>query len=63
MIGKLFGADKVLVGILHSESILNENGEEESSFVLSVRMVDTQTNKTDFKDDVQFTDIKMHDEN
>ena len=62
MIGKLFDADKVLVGNLHSESILNENGEEESSFVLSVRMVDTQTNKTDFKDDVQFTDIKMHDE-
>jgi len=62
MIGKLFHADKVLVGNLNSEIILNENSEEESSFVLSVRMVDTRTNITDFVDEVQFTDLQIHDE-
>ncbi|MBT3214320.1 MAG: hypothetical protein HN351_06720 [Deltaproteobacteria bacterium] len=62
MIGKLFHADKVLVGTLHSEIMLNENAEEESSFVLSIRMVDTRTNITDFSDEVQFTDLQMHDE-
>ena len=62
MIGKLFHADKVLVGTLHSERMLNENSEEESSFVLSIRMVDTRTNITDFSDEVQFTDLQMHDE-
>ncbi len=62
MIGKLFHADKVLVGTLHSEIMLNENSEEESSFVLSVRMVDTRTNITDFSDEVQFTELHMHDE-
>ena len=62
LIGKLFNADKVLVGSLHSEIILNENSEEESSFVLAVRMVDSRTNITDFSDEVQFTDLQMHDE-
>ena len=61
-IGKLFNADKVLVGTLHSEIMLNENGEEESSLVLSLRMVDTRTNITNFSDEVQFTDLQMHDE-
>ena len=61
-IGKLFHADKVLVGTLHSEIILNENSEEESSLVLSLRMVDTHTNITNFCDEVQFTDLQMHDE-
>ena len=62
MIGKLFQADKVLVGTLHSEIMLNENSEEESSFVLSIRIVDTRTNITDFSDEIQFTDLQMHDE-
>ena len=62
MIGKLFHADKVLVGTLHSEIMFNENNEEEPSFVLSIRMVDTRTNITDFSDEVQFTDLQMHDE-
>jgi hypothetical protein len=61
-IGKLFRADKVLVGTLHSEIMLNENNEEEPSFVLSIRMVDTRTNITNFSDEVQFTDLQMHDE-
>ena len=61
-IGKLFQADKVLVGTLHSEIILNENSEEESSLVLSIRMIDTSTNITDFSDEAQFTDLQMHDE-
>ena len=36
MIGKLFGARKVLVGTLHSEMVLNENSEQEMSFILSI---------------------------
>ena len=36
--------------------------EEEPSFVLSIRMVDTRTNITNFSDEVQFTDLQMHDE-
>jgi len=62
MIGKLFNAEKVLVGTLHSEMILNENNQEELSFILSVRMVDTKTNITDFSDEIQFNDLLMHDE-
>ena len=61
-IGKLFKADKVLVGTLHSEIMLNEKSEEESSLILSLRMVDTRTNITNFSDEVQFTDLQMHDE-
>ena len=61
-IGKLFHADKVLVGTLHSEIMLNEKSEEESSLILSLRMVDTRTNITNFSDEVQFTDLQMHDE-
>ena len=62
MIGKLFRADKVLVGTIHSEIMLNEKGKEEPSFILSVRMVDARTNITNFSDEVQFTDLQMHDE-
>ena len=62
MIGKMFHADKVLVGTIHSEIMLNDNGKEEPSIILSIRMVDTRTNITDFTDEVQFNDLKMHDE-
>ena len=62
MIGKMFHADKVLVGTIHSEIILNDNGKEEPSIILSIRLVDTRTNITDFTDEVQFNDLKMHDE-
>ena len=33
MIGKMFHADKVLVGTIHSETILNENGKEDPSII------------------------------
>ena len=62
MIGKMFHADKVLVGTIHSEIMLNDNGKEERSIILSIRLVDTRTNITDFTDEVQFSDLKMHDE-
>ena len=62
MIGKMFHADKVLVGTIHSEIMLNDNGKEEQSIILSIRLVDTRTNITDFTDEVQFNDLKMHDE-
>ncbi len=62
MIGKMFHADKVLVGTIHSEIMLNDNGKEEPSIILSIRLVDTRTNITDFTDEVQFNDLKMHDE-
>ena len=62
MIGKLFRADKVLVGTIHSEIMLNEKGKEEPSFILSVRLVDAKSNITNFSDEVQFTDLQMHDE-
>ena len=62
MIGKLFRADKVLVGTIHSEVMLNEKGKEEPSYILSVRLVDARTNITNFSDEVQFTDLQMHDE-
>ena len=60
--GKLFRADKVLVGTIHSEIMLNEKGKGEPSFILSVRLVDAKTNNTNFSDEVQFTDLQMHDE-
>ena len=62
MIGKMFHADKVLVGTIHSEIMLNDNDKEEQSIILSIRLVDTRTNITDFTDEVQFNDLKMHDE-
>ena len=62
MIGKMFNADKVLVGTIHSEIMLNDNGKEERSIILSIRLVDTRTNITDFTDEVQFRDLNMHDE-
>ncbi len=62
MIGKMFHADKVLVGTIHSEIMLNDNGKEEPSIILSIRLVDTRTNITDFTDEVQFNDLKMYDE-
>ena len=62
MIGNLFHADKVLVGTIHSELMLNENGKEEQSFILSIRMVDARTNITNFSDEVQFTVLQMNDE-
>ena len=62
MIGNMFHADKVLVGTIHSEIMLNDNGKEEPSIILSIRLVDTRTNITDFTDEVQFNDLKMHDE-
>ena len=62
MIGKMFHADKVLVGTIHSEIMLNDNGKEEPSIILSIRLVDTRTNITDFTDEVQFNDLQMHDE-
>ena len=62
MIGKMFHADKVLVGTIHSEIMLNDKGKEEPSIILSIRLVDTRTNITDFTDEVQFNDLKMHDE-
>ena len=62
MIGKMFHADKVLVGTIHSEIMLNDNGKEEPSIILAIRLVDTRTNITDFTDEVQFNDLKMHDE-
>jgi len=62
MIGKLFRSHKVLVGTIHSEIMLNQKGKEEPSFILSVRLVDVKTNITNFSDEVQFTDLQMHDE-
>ena len=62
MIGKMFHADKVLVGTIHSEIMLNDKWKEEPSIILSIRLVDTRTNITDFTDEVQFNDLKMHDE-
>ena len=62
MIGKMFHADKVLVGTIHSEIMLNDNGKEEPSIILAISLVDTRTNITDFTDEVQFNDLKMHDE-
>ena len=62
MIGKMFHADKVLVGTIHSEIMLNDNDKKEQSIILSIRLVDIRTNITDFTDEVQFNDLKMHDE-
>ena len=51
-----------MVGTIHSEIMMNERGKKEPSFILSVRLVDTRTNITNFSDEVQFTDLQMHDE-
>lgn len=61
-ISKLFNADKVLVGRISAEIILNDDGLEEPGFVLSVRLLDVITNTTDYADEVEFTDDNMQDE-
>ena len=61
LIGKLFNADKVLVGSVRSEMILDENGSEVQGLVLSAKMVDVLTIETDYEDEVRFTDARLHD--
>ncbi len=61
-IGKLFSADKVLVGQISAEPILDENAEEVDGFVLSIRLLDVLINTLDFSDEVHFTDQDMQDE-
>jgi len=61
LIGKLFNADKVLVGSIRTLEFLNEDNQNELGFELSLRMVDVVTNITDFTDTVDFNDRDMHD--
>ena len=61
LIGKLFNADKVLVGSIGTLEFLNEENQNEMGFELSLRMVDVVTNITDFTDTVDFNDRDMHD--
>ena len=61
LIGKLFNADKVLVGNIRTQEFMNEDNQNELGFELSLRMVDVVTNITDFTDTVDFNDRDMHD--
>lgn len=61
LIGKLFNADKVLVGSVRAETILDENGNEVQGLVLSAKIVDVLTIGTDYDDEVRFTDARLHD--
>ncbi len=59
-VGKLFNADKVLIGNIQSAPILDANGNEIAGMDLSIRMVDVVTNISDFEDEIQFNDAQMH---
>ncbi|MGA1599387.1 MAG: hypothetical protein ACO4AU_10070 [bacterium] len=59
-VGKLFNADKVLVGNITTSPVLDQNGEEIPGMLMTLKMVDVITNITDFEDEVQFTDAQMH---
>lgn len=61
LVGKLFNSDKVLVGKISMETILDDNAQEEQGMVLSLRLVDVVTNITTFSDEIQFMDENMHD--
>ena len=61
LIGKLFNADKVLVGQISAEKILNDNAQEVDGVVMTLRLVDVITNTATFSDSTQFTDRTMHD--
>ncbi len=59
-VGKLFNADKVLIGNIQSSTILDGNGNEIAGMDLTIRMVDVVTNISDFEDEIQFNDAQMH---
>ena len=61
LIGKLFNADKVLVGSVRAETILDENGNEVQGLVLRAKIVDVLTIEIDYNDEVRFTDVRLHD--
>jgi len=61
LVGKLFRADKVLVGSIRNTSILEVDGETQG-FQMDVRLVDVLTNVTDYTDQILFTDAQMHEE-
>ena len=61
LIGKLFNADKVLVGSVRAETILDENGNEVQGLVLRAKIVDVLTIEIDYDDEVRFTDARLHD--
>jgi len=62
LVGKLFNADKVLVGSIKVGTMLDANGMEQQGMLLSVKVVDVVTNIADFVDEIQFTDNQMHSE-
>ncbi len=62
LIGKLFNADKVLVGNIRTQEVMSDERQTELRFVLTLRMVDVITNITDFTDTVEFDDLNMHDQ-
>ena len=61
LVGKLFRADKVLVGSIRNTSVLGVDGEAQG-FQMDVRLVDVLTNVTDYTDQILFTDAQMHEE-
>jgi hypothetical protein len=61
LVGKLFRADKVLVGSIRNTSVLGADGETQG-FQMDVRLVDVLTNATDYTDQILFTDAQMHEE-
>ncbi|MGA1560526.1 MAG: hypothetical protein ACO390_16060, partial [bacterium] len=61
LVGKLFRADKVLVGSIRNTSVLGVDGETQG-FQMDVRLVDVLTNVTDYTDQILFTDAQMHEE-
>ena len=61
LVGKLFRADKVLVGSIRNTSALGLDGETQG-FQMDVRLVDVLTNVTDYTDQILFADAQMHEE-
>ena len=61
LVGKLFRADKVLVGSIRNEDVPS-GMTDVPGMRLDVRLVDVLTNKTDYSDQIQFTDDQMHEE-
>lgn len=60
--GNQFSADKIMVGQISREILLDDNSEEVPGFLLSIQVIDVFSKATDFSDEIQFTDDTMQDQ-
>ncbi|MBF0350172.1 MAG: hypothetical protein HQM11_04035 [SAR324 cluster bacterium] len=58
-LGKQLSADKIMVGRISAQKILDEYAREIDGMILSIRVIDVVTNRETFVDEVQFTDADI----